>query len=482
MSSAYQHIGELRVALRNGDTTARNQVEHYLNCIKQNQHLNAFLEVFETEALQKADETDARIAAGKGVGKLAGVVIGVKDVLCYKGHKVSAASRMLENFESLFSATAVQRLLDEDAIIIGRLNCDEFAMGSTNEHSAYGKVRNALDTSKVPGGSSGGSAVAVQAGLCHVALGTDTGGSVRQPASFCGVVGFKSTYGRVSRHGLIAYASSFDQIGVLSHSVYDAALLTQIMAGGDRFDATCSAIATEKYGEKLNFEGAAKVAYFAESLQHPGLDPDVANQMEKLFGRLQKTGHKVEEAHFPYMDYVVPTYYILTTAEASSNLARYDGIHYGYRHPDADDMEDTYKKTRTLGFGKEVKRRIMLGTFVLSAGYYDAYYTKAQKMRRLISEHTNALLEKHDFIATPVCPGTAFELDSTAMQDPVSMYLGDIYTVQANLAGLPAISLPLFVHQSNGMPFGLQLVAKRFEERKLLAFSECLMHMFTADN
>jgi aspartyl-tRNA(Asn)/glutamyl-tRNA(Gln) amidotransferase subunit A len=475
MVKFYPTIALLQADLQNGSVTCVQIVQHYLNAIKKHESLNVFLEVFADEALQKALATDKKIASGTSLGKLFGVVLGIKDVLCYKDHAVTAASKILDGFVSLFSSTAIERLLAEDAIIIGRINCDEFAMGSTNENSSYGVVHNAYDTNKVPGGSSGGSAVAVQSKLCQAALGTDTGGSVRQPASFCNVVGTKPSYGRISRHGLLAYASSFDQIGTLTHSPTDAALLLEIMAGSDNFDSTVSAKPVPTYSEQLQFEGKAKIAYFSEALNHKGLDPEIRQQLQQYLQNLVNEGHEVSAVPFPYLQHMVPAYYILTSAEASSNLSRYDGIHYGYRSSHSDDeLQSTYKYSRSEGFGKEVKRRIMLGTFVLSAGYYDAYYGKAQKVRRLIYESTQQILSQYDFIITPTTPTTAFNLGDKAYQDPVAMYLGDIFTVQANLAGIPAISLPLFTH-SNGLPFGLQIMAGKFEETKLLAFAQKLI-------
>lgn len=403
------------------------------------------------------------------------MVIGIKDNICYKDHQVTASSKILQGFTSIYSSTVVERLLAEDAIIIGRLNCDEFAMGGSNETSVYGPVLNAADHTKISGGSSGGSAVAVQADLCLAALGTDTGGSVRQPASFCGVIGLKPTYGRVSRHGIIAYASSFDQVGPITKSIEDAALLLEVMAGKDDYDSTASSVPVANYSGNLEFKGKARIAYLSEALNSEGLDPEIKASMQQNIDKLRAEGHVVEEAHFPYLDYVVPTYYILTTAEASSNLARYDGVHYGYRSDKAVDLETTYKKSRSEGFGLEVKRRIMLGTFVLSAGYYDAYYAKAQKVRRLIQDNLNQILSQYDFILLPNAPTTAWTLGEK-IKDPVVMYLEDIFTVQASLAGLPAISVPVAEH-SNGLPIGMQLIGKKFDEGNLLSFSKTLLNI-----
>ncbi len=475
-----QHYKNLKVIQRDlaaAKITCAGLVDFYLSNIAQSQETNAYLEVFEEEARQKAKELDQKIANGEKLGRLHGMVIAIKDVICYKNHKISASSNILSNFESLFSSTAVERILLEDAIIIGRTSCDEFAMGSTNENSAFGVVRNFDNLDKVPGGSSGGSAVAVQANTCLAALGSDTGGSVRQPASFCNVIGFKPTYGRISRHGLIAYASSFDQIGTLTQSVEDAALLLEIMAGKDDFDGTNSSKSVPKYSEALQEVSSDKekkrIAYFKEALENEGLDAEIQQKTKELLAKLQSEGHTVEAVSFPYLDYLVPTYYILTTAEASSNLSRYDGIHYGHRSKDAKNMEATYRNSRTEAFGEEVKRRIMLGTFVLSSGYYDAYYSKAQKVRRLIHDYTRNIFKNFDFILTPTTPTPAFDIGDKEYQDPVSMYLADIYTVQANLVGIPAVSVPLS-HHSNGMSFGVQLMADKFEESELLKFGKKL--------
>ena len=402
------------------------------------------------------------------VGKLFGAVLSIKDVICYEGHQVTAASKMLEGFTSLFSATAVERLLAEDAIIIGRVNCDEFAMGSTNETSFYGPVRNAADPSKVPGGSSGGSAVSVQAGTCLASLGSDTGGSVRQPAAFCGVIGLKPTYGRISRHGLLAYASSFDQIGILSNTVEDAALLLEIMAGPDEFDATANTMPIASADFNKN-DKSRKIAYYENALNHPGMDTGVRMFFFRFVKKLKAQGHTVEPINFEYLDYIIPAYYVLTTAEASSNLSRYDGIRFGHRAQDGEDIHEVYKKSRTEGFGTEVKRRIMLGTFVLSAGYYDAYYTKAQQVRRLIQDRTIGILNDFDFILAPVSPTPAWDIGQME-NDPVAMYLADVFTVQANMAGIPAIALPVDKHP-NELPLGIQLMAGKFEENKLLQFA-----------
>jgi aspartyl-tRNA(Asn)/glutamyl-tRNA(Gln) amidotransferase subunit A len=464
----YKSFAEVKSALSSGET-ALNVVENYLAQIELHADLNAYLEVFADSAKEQAKLVDQKIKNGQA-GRLAGMVVGLKDNLCYNGHKVSASSKILSGFESIYTATAVQRLLDEDAIIIGRLNCDEFAMGSSNENSAFGPVKNPLDTSKVPGGSSGGSAAAVAAGLCTVALGSDTGGSIRQPASFTGTYGLKPTYGRISRYGLIAYASSFDQIGPFTNTLEDAALLLEIMAGKDDMDSTSSSIPTEEYAS-FTTPAALKIAVIKESFETDGIDPEVAQSMKDLIDQMKVAGHQVEMVSFPYLEYMVPTYYVLTTAEASSNLARFDGVHFGYRSNEAKGVEQTYIKSRTEGFGPEVKRRIMAGTFVLSHGYYDAYYTKGQKVRRVLRDKTDAILKDFDFILLPTTPSTAFGLND--VKDPIKMYLQDIFTVHANLTGNPAISLPLGKH-SNGLPFGVQVMADHFKEKEMFGFCSYL--------
>lgn len=461
----------IRKDLLSGKTTCKQLVQQYLDAIEKGKNLNIFLEVFENTALEKAEEVDSKIKANSA-GKLAGMVIVLKDNLCYKGHKVSASSKILEGFESIYSATVVERLLAEDAIIIGRTNCDEFAMGSSNENSAYGNVLNPLDVTRVPGGSSGGSAAAVAANMCTAALGTDTGGSIRQPASFCGIVGYKPTYGRVSRYGAIAYASSFDQIGPLTKNVEDAALIMEVIAGADDYDSTASSKSVGKYLDTTPKKEKVKIAYLKDCVENEGLDPEIKKYFFDLVAKLKSEGHSVEAVDFPYLDYLVPAYYVLTTAEASSNLARYDGVHYGYRSPNATDLDSTYKKSRSEGFGKEVKRRIMLGTFVLSAGYYDAYYSQGQKVRRVLQNKVNEIFTDYDFILTPTTPGAAFQFGKNSA-DPIKMYLEDIFTVLANLTGVPAISLPMGKH-SNNMPFGIQVMGKSFEEQTLFSFSNYL--------
>jgi aspartyl-tRNA(Asn)/glutamyl-tRNA(Gln) amidotransferase subunit A len=455
----YRSIQGIHSALQSGGSVMAI-LEAYLIRIEESRNLNAFLEVFEQSARQQAEVIQVKINNGTA-GKLAGVVVGIKDNLCYKDHRVSASSLILEDFVSLYTATAVQRLLDEDAIIIGRLNCDEFAMGSSNEKSAFGPVLNAINPNYVPGGSSGGSAVAVAAGLCTVSLGSDTGGSVRQPASWTGIVGLKPTYGRISRYGLIAYASSFDQIGVFTQEINDAALLLQIMEGADPNDATCALTPSDK---SMNFPKSLRFGVIKEYQELPGLDPTVKVHFDQTIKQLQEQGHEIVELSFPYLDFVVPVYYVLSTAEASSNLSRFDGVHYGRRSATAEGIDDTYVNSRTEGFGEEVKRRIITGTFVLSNQQYDAYYAKGQKVRRLLWNATKAMFNEVDCLILPTTPSSAFELG--AVKDPIQMYLQDIYTVHANLTGNPAINIPL-AKQDNGLPFGIQLMTNHFQEALL---------------
>ena len=478
----FTSINDYHAALVAKRTTCTQAVKYYLDEIAAKENLNAYLEIFSEEAINLAAQLDAQRNQGKSLGKLHGVVIGIKDVLSYKGHKLSAASKILENYTAVYTATAIQKLLDEGAIIIGRQNCDEFAMGSSNENSAYGTVKNPIDISKVPGGSSGGSAVSVQAGLSMISIGSDTGGSVRQPADFCGVVGLKPSYGRISRYGLIAYASSFDQIGIFSKTIEDAALVLEVIAGDDEFDSTVSSKPVPAYSKEICKEieiknSPKRIAYFKETLFHPGLDAEIKTQIENYLKALKAKGYIVEAIDFSLLSYLVPTYYVLTTAEASSNLSRYDGIKFGHRTKESIvDLNDLYKKTRTEGFGEEVQRRILLGSFVLSAGYFDAYFTKAQQVRQKLVELTNTVFSKYDFILSPTVPTTAFNLGEKK-HSATEMFLADIYTVFANLVGIPAISIPLFTH-SNGMPFGLQVMSASFNELGLLSFSkEQMLHL-----
>lgn len=471
----YTSLHHLQADLLEGKTSCASLADYYLGRIEKNQHLNAMLEVYAEEAREKAKSVDAKLKKGNA-GKLAGMFLAIKDNICYTGHIASGSSKILSNYKAVYTATALQRLLDQDAIVIGRCNCDEFAMGASNENSAYGVVRNAADTTKVPGGSSGGSAVAVQADFCLAALGSDTGGSIRQPASFTGTVGIKPTYGRISRYGLMAYASSFDQIGPITSSVDDAALLVEIMAGVDQNDATSSAQNVDTYTP--NLAQKYTIAYSKEAMESEGLAIDVKEAYVALIAKLREEGHIVEEKSFPYLDYMVPCYYVLTTAEASSNLSRYSGMLYGQRSELATDIESTFKKSRSEGFGPEVKRRIMTGTFVLSADEYDAYYSKAQKVRRVIQDASNKLLEEYDFFLCPTAPTTAFEIGGDMSKDPIKMYLADIFTVQAPLAGLPALSIPTV--ESNGLSIGMHFMGRAFEESALFNIGNIVSSYYRA--
>ena len=497
----FSTFSELREAITTGDTSLPDIVKHYIQNIEtDNDTINAVVSIDKEAAFERAQDIQQRIEDGTA-GKLAGMVVGIKDLIVEKDKQATCASHILENFESVYDSTAVKRLRDEDAILLGRLNMDEFAMGSSTENSIYGPTKNPVDTDKVAGGSSGGSAAAVAADFCTASLGSDTGGSIRQPASYCGVVGLKPTYGRVSRHGLIAFASSFDCIGPLTHSVEDAAAVLETIAGYDPNDNTSSSRAVPNYREFVenpdpNIRIGVPEEYFGK-----GLDDEIRDGIQDKLDELEESGAELVPIHLPHMKYGIATYYILATAEASSNLARYDGIRYGHRadikevekdlkeeraeleqqikeasgeeqQELVDKLEDMdsslirlYKKSRTEGFGTEVKRRIMLGTYVLSAGYYDAYYAKAQKVRRLIKQDFTEAFEDVDVIVSPTAPTTAFDLGSN-IDNPVQMYLNDMYTTTANLAGICGISVPAG-EDSNGLPYGMQLMADTFEEGKL---------------
>lgn len=460
-------------SINNGSQSVEATVNLFLENIEKLKHLNVFLEVYADEAIAKAKELDNKIKAGLPIGRLAGMVIGIKDVFAYKNHGLQAGSKILDGFKSQFTATSIQSLLDADAIIIGRQNCDEFAMGSSNENSAFGPTLNFADNSRVPGGSSGASAVAVQAGLCHASIGSDTGGSVRQPAAFCGVVGLKPNYGRVSRWGLAAYASSFDCVGPLANSVDDVALILEVMSGADEYDSTVSDKEVPQFTKLEKPVKPHKIGYFKEAVDSDGLSDDIKNAMKDRMAQLKAAGHELVELSFPKMKYLLPTYYILTMAEASSNLSRYDGIRYGHRTSSANNLEEIYKKSRGEGFGKEVKKRILLGTFILSADYYDAYYTKAQQVRSLIKKETEAFFKDVDFIISPVTPTPAFKIGQKT-NDPMEAYLADIFTVHANVVGNPAISIPSGKN-SEGLPIGFQILASEFNEKGLLAFAKSIV-------
>ena len=446
-------------------------VKEFIKRIHNKKDLNIFLEVFEEEALLNAAAIDKKIK-NKSAGKLAGCVIAIKDNICYKGHTITAASKILNNFNSLYSSTVIERLIQEDAIIIGRLNCDEFAMGSTNENSAYGPTKNPLNPINTPGGSSGGSAAAVSADLCHLAIGSDTGGSVRQPAAFCGVVGFKPTYGMLSRHGLIAYASSFDQIGPISKCLNTIDLFMRIVAGADSFDTTC--VFKKGYCDKdIKTKNKKQTIVIVENtINHKSISNEVKDLFLNFVEKIKKEGHSIKYINLPLLDYLVPAYYILSTAEASSNLARYDGIKYGFRSTNAESWESVIKISRSKGFGKEVKRRILLGSFVLSEGYYSNYYSKAQKVRRLIKEETDELLNNNNFILTPTSPVLPFKL-GMKKKDPTEMYLQDVFTVQSNLTGNPSISIPI----KKNFPVGAQLIGKFGGDMELIRFSKHIQNI-----
>ena len=476
---SFLSIKDYHNALENGTTSCEEAVKHYLASIESNAHLNCFVNVYAKEALERARWLDQKRKSGSSTGRLHGIVVGIKDVICYKDHPVTASSKILQGFTSIYDATVVERMLRDEAIIIGHLNCDEFAMGSSNENSFYGNVLNGLDNTRVPGGSSGGSAVAVQSGQCMVSLGSDTGGSVRQPADFCGIVGLKPTYGAVSRYGLIAYASSFDQIGIFAREVADVSIVLDSISGFDSMDSTSSktSIHNGNHNKQTTGQGKFRIAVFKEALRHEGLDPEIREKIVEFLERLRNDGHEVQEIDFEFLNYIVPAYYILTTAEASSNLSRFDGVKYGFRSAQKDvKFSSFYKSNRSQGFGKEVKRRILLGTFVLSAGYHEAYFTKAQQVRKSLVDRTNLIFKDFDIIILPTAPSTAFTIGEKT-EDPISMYLADIYTVYANLTGIPGISLPLFRH-TNGMPFGIQAMTYRFNEVYLLHLSHLLMQQY----
>lgn len=455
--------------IKKGSTSCVTLVKYYLDNISKNSNLNAFIEVFEDEALQRAKEIDLKFKTGNE-GALAGLVVGIKDLISYNGHQVAASSKILTGYKALYSSTAVQRLLDEDAIIIGRQNCDEFGMGSANENSAFGSVKNGLDHGKVSGGSSGGSAVAVQMNLCAVSLGTDTGGSVRQPAAFCGVIGFKPTYSRISRAGLIAYASSFDTIGIISKNIEDNKKVLEVIAGADKNDSTSSSEPLKD--SELN--QIKRFCYYQELLEL-GLGKAETKIFQNSINKLREAGHVVDSVSFPLQEYLVPAYYLLTMAEASSNLSRYDGLRYGLNNEKGDSFIDLFAANRSDGFGAEVKRRILLGTFVLSSGYYDAYVTKAQKVRRLIKEHTADLFTQYDFLLSPTTPTVAFDIGKSR-NNPTEVYLEDVFTVEASLAGIPAISIP-FKEKIDNLPYGLQIAANEFEEMALYKVAEEILEL-----
>jgi aspartyl-tRNA(Asn)/glutamyl-tRNA(Gln) amidotransferase subunit A len=466
MSLTSLSVSEIRSLVRRKEVTAVEIVQAHLERIaKQEPSLAAFLSVEGEKAMERAKALDRK----REKGRLAGVPIAVKDNILIKGMRATCGSRILENYIAPYNATVIEKLAAEDAIFIGKTNLDEFAMGSSTENSAFFVTRNPWGLSRVPGGSSGGSAAAVAAGEAAAALGSDTGGSIRQPAAFCGVVGLKPTYSRVSRYGLVAYASSLDQIGPLTRTVEDCAILTQVISGPDGKDSTLADRPVPDFPKEMNeARGPFKVAYLKEKLIEK-IDPDVKNIYWKTLNSLKELGGELIEMDFPSWEYALPCYYIIAPSEASSNLARYDGVRYGFRAPEYANLREMYLKTRTMGFGEEVKRRILLGTFALSSGYYDAYYLKAARTRQLVSREFDRAFAEVDYIITPTAPEPAFAIG--AKEDPITMYLSDIFTVSANLAGCPAISVPCGSSR-DGLPVGLQVIGNHFQEGRLfqLAF------------
>ena len=452
--------------LASGELSSREATAAYLQAIKEKEpSIGAYLTVLEESAMKKAAEVDEKRAAGKTLSPLAGVPAGIKDNICTKGVRTTCASKMLENFVSPYNAGVIERLEEADAVLLGKLNMDEFAMGSSTENSFFKVTHNPRDLSRVPGGSSGGSAAAVAANEAAFALGSDTGGSIRQPAAFCGVVGMKPTYGTVSRYGLVAFASSLDQIGPLTRTVRDSAMVMDTIAGHDRRDSTSIKMDAVSYGEKIGQSIRGMKIALPEEFFGEGLSDEVRKGIEEAALQFQALGAEIVKVSMPTLSHALPAYYIISSAEASSNLARFDGVRYGYRAADYDDITSLYKKTRSEGFGAEVKRRIMLGTFALSSGYYDAYYKKALQVRTLIVNDYNRIFEKCDFILSPVAPTTAYKIgEKTA--DPLSMYLGDIYTVPVNIAGLPSLSMPC-ADAPDGLPIGMQLIGRPFSEPEL---------------
>ena len=459
---------ELADKIKNGEVTVKDAVEAYIKQIEEKDgQYNAFITVAEKEKLeQRIAEVQQGIADGKYRSNLAGVPIAVKDNICTKGMKTTCASKMLEGFVPTYDATAVTKLEEAGMIVIGKTNMDEFAMGSTTETSAFGVTRNPWNTDHVPGGSSGGSCAAVAAGEAPMALGSDTGGSIRQPASYCGVTGLKPTYGRVSRMGLIAYASSLDQIGPVGKNVEDCAALYQIIAGHDEKDSTSLKKTVEKIDDLAMASLRGKTIGIPKEYIGEGTDDEVKSAILKAVMIMEDAGARVEFFSLKMVDYVIPAYYIIACAEASSNLERFDGVKYGYRNMEAEGLHEMYKLSRAEGFGEEVKRRILLGSFVLSAGYYDAYYIKALNTKRLIKEEFDEAFKKYDCILAPAAPTTAPKL-GTSLSDPLQMYLSDIYTVAVNLCGFPALSMPCGV-DSKGLPIGVQFIGDLFNENKIL--------------
>ena len=458
-------LRELALGLGNNDFSSVELTQYFLDRIEASKDINAFVTVDADTSLQQAAEADKILAAGKGQA-LTGIPLAHKDIFCTDGLRTSCGSRMLDNFIAPYDATVIQKFRQAGSVTLGKTNMDEFAMGSSNETSYYGRVLNPWGKNRVPGGSSGGSAAAVAAQLAPAATGTDTGGSIRQPASFCGLTGLKPSYGRVSRYGMIAFASSLDQAGPMTHSAEDAAIMLQTMSGFDERDSTSMDVSVPDFSADLgNDLQGIKIGMPVEFFNQD-LDTEISSIVMDALREYEKLGAELVEISLPNSHLSVPCYYVLAPAEASSNLSRYDGARYGYRTAEYDDLLDMYKNTRAEGFGEEVKRRIMIGTYALSAGYYDAYYLKAQKIRRLISDDFTRAFEQCDIIAGPTAPGTAFRFGEKS-DDPVAMYLNDIYTISVNLAGLPGMSVPAGL-DSQGLPIGLQLIGQYFDESKLL--------------
>ncbi len=465
---SYSGILKKQEKIRNGEISLEKNVRSFFEKINRSSQLNAFNSL-NNSAAEQAELIEEKIKSGKA-NKLAGMVISVKDILAVKGLPMTCSSEYLKNFTAVYTAEAIKRLQEEDAIIIGKTNCDEFAMGSSNENSAFGPVLNPYDNQRTPGGSSGGAAVSVAAGLCDAAIGTDTGGSIRQPAAFTGVFGLKPTYGRVSRYGLTAFASSFDTIGPITSNVTDAALLLEVISGSDTKDSTSVNVKKENFIEKFNEENRFTIG-IPEDLIKEGVQKEIIVSLNNLIDFCRKEGHAVKKIGLPHNKYSVAAYYILTTAEASANLARFDGVRYGARSKQSHSLQAMYVNSREEGFGAEVKRRIMLGTYVLSAGYYDAYYRKAQKVRRLIKQDYDRAFNEVDLILMPTTPTTAFKLGEK-INDPLQMYLNDVFTTSANLAGIPAMNIPVGFDE-DGLPIGLQILSDQFQEAKIfrLAYS-----------
>ena len=468
MAEIRGEIEELRTRVARGEATARTIVETSVNAAENlNDTLNAFLQIDRAGSIQRAEQLDNTRNTDH---PLAGVPVAIKDNICVVGMQSSCGSRILGDYHPPYNATVIQRLLNAGAVIIGKTNCDEFAMGSSNENSAYGPVKNPWDTSRVPGGSSGGSAAAVAAGIVPVALGSDTGGSVRQPASLCGVVGLKPTYGRNSRYGLVAFASSLDQVGVFGRNVRDVATVLGVIAGRDTHDSTTADVPVPDYVADLNGDISKVRIGFPRALFGEGLDTEVRAAVENVIGTYRQLGAEIVEVELPQAKYAIAVYYIIATAEASSNLARFDGVRYGFRAEDTPELRPMYRVTRDEGFGAEVKRRIMLGTYVLSAGYYDAYYRKAQQVRALLKRDFRMAFESCDAIITPTAPTPAFLLGEK-VDDPLAMYLNDVYTVTANLAGIPGINVPCGL-STGKLPIGFQLLGPYWSEASLFKLAE----------